>query len=821
MRWVAMPLAPLAAAFAAGIALGPWAPAEAAWAVYLVALSTGILALASGNVRATAWATLPLLIAGAALGALRAGPPPLPDNHVAHLQLPSAARVAGRLVAEPTRFAADRLRLLLEVERVDDDPRVGRVQVTAYGEPPALTAGQRVAAETRLYRAQGLRNPGGFDYGASLAREGIHVVGTVRAERVVPLDDPAPPWPTRVRRGALAAMERALPPVSAALLAGLLLGERAGLPPDVDAAFRRAGVYHILAVSGFNVALLAAAVFTLATLARIGRRATALAALVVVLAFAAVVGPEPSVLRATVMAALVLTALLLEREAAVLNSLGLAALLILAVRPGDLADPGFQLSFAATLGIVVAPLPRGPLLGALGVSVAAQLAVLPITLVHFNQLSTIGVLANLVVVPLASVATVVGLGAVALAFLSEAVAAVAFDAVWPVLLGLRVAVALAADVPGALVHLPAPHWTAVVAYAAALLLALGGWRLREDRPRLARRLAASAVASMSVALAIGAWPLVRPADGRLRVTVLDVGQGDAIVVEAPDGRALVIDAGGGGPMRLDAGERVVAPYLWNRGVLRLAGAVTTHADADHAGGMAAVRRLFRVDDVLTDRLGREPVSIGGVAIRPLSADGPAPSPLPAPPRCDEGHATGREPSAFFTLPRCGEAREGGGCSGECRSEPRSAPRPRAAARSATTRQNEEALVLRLDFGLASFLLASDIGAATEGALLAAGAPLAATVLKVAHHGSQSSSTIEFLAAVRPTVAVISVGPRNPYGHPGARTLERLGAVGASVYRTDRDGALILETDGRALTVTRWSDRRVERYCLDPDANAIC
>ena len=163
----------------------------------------------------------------------------------------------------------------------------------------------------------------------------------------------------------------------------------------MSAPFRRAGVYHVLAVSGFNVALVASTAWAVLALARAPRRLTALAAIAVVLGFAAVVGSQPSVVRATIMAVLVLGALLVEREAAVLNSLALAALAILALRPDDLHDPGFQLSFAATAGIVLAPMPRQPMLAALGVSIAAQAAVLPISLAHFNQVSTIGVLANL------------------------------------------------------------------------------------------------------------------------------------------------------------------------------------------------------------------------------------------------------------------------------------------------------------------------------------------------------------------------------------------------------------------------------------------
>jgi competence protein ComEC len=483
--------------------------------------------------------------------------------------------------------------------------------------------------------------------------------------------------------------------------------------------------------------------------------------MIVVAGFAAVVGPQPSVLRAAIMATLVLGALLVERDASVLNSLALAALVILALRPGDLRDPGFQLSFAATAGIVVAPLPRGLIAGAIGVSLAAELAVLPITLVHFNQLSLIGPLANLGAVPLAGVTTIVGLAGVGASWVASAAGEVLLNATWPVLLALRALVAVAATPAWALVHLPAPSAPAVLCYAAGLLLALAWWRLRPERPRLAGRLGLLALALVALAVGIGAWPLVRPPDGRLRILVLDVGQGDAIVVETPAGRTLLIDAGSGGPMRLDAGERVVAPVLWNRGVLRLSAAVTTHDDQDHAGGIAAIRKLFTIGEAWTaEELRAAPRVIGGVRLTALD-------------RPDE----------------LGDRRRS---------------------------RNDDALALRVDYGLVSFLLASDITAATEAQLVAAGAPLAATVLKVAHHGSRGSSTADFLRAVRPLAAVVSVGARNPYGHPSPETLARLAEVGATVYRTDRDGAVVLETDGRRLTVTRWADRHADRYCLDPE-----
>jgi competence protein ComEC len=746
-----VPVVPLALAFAAGVAMAPGATLGSAWAVWAVAAGAGAVLVALGR---SVVATAPVLVMVAALGALRGLALPAPADHVSRLALPRPAQIEGRLVEEPTQWTPERARLLVEVERIDGEARSGTVQLTAYGPTPPLAAGQRLAAEARLDQPVGFRNPGTFDYAERLRRRGITVVGTVRGERITALDAGGPGWPTRLKNQAVAAMREALPPTSAALLAGLLLGERTDLPPDVDAAFRRAGVYHVLAVSGFNVALVASTTWALLAFARAPRRIAALGALVVVVGFAAVVGPQPSVLRATLMAVLVLLALLLERDASVLNGLALAALVILAVRPADLYDPGFQLSFAATAGIVLAPMPRGRLTSALAVSAAAQLAVLPISLAHFNQLSTIGILANLAVVPLAGLATVLGLVAVAAGVASAALATWLLAATWPVLLLLRGAVAVAAAVPGAVVHLPAPSPLAIACYVAALALALTAWRLRATRLRLARGLGALAGGLVVLSATATLWPALRPADGRLHVTVLDVGQGDAIVIEGPDGRAVLVDAGAGGPYRLDAGERVVAPFLWNRGVLRLAAAVVTHADVDHAGGMAAVRERFTVRETWDGAPPAGALPLGGAVLTPLT--------------------------------------------------------------TAAAGRNDAARVVRVDLGLVSILLASDVEAAGEQALLASGAPLGATVLKVAHHGSRTSSTPPFLAAVRPAVAVVSVGARNTYGHPDPGVLARLAGADADVYRTDRDGAVLLDTDGRVLTVTRWVARATTRYCVDPD-----
>jgi competence protein ComEC len=787
-RWLAAaPLLLPAAAFAAGIAAA--SPLTLSGPVLL---GTGGALLLAALATATPRPRLSLalvLAAVAGLGALRAAPAPLPDDHVVRRGLEGTLALEGRLAQEPVRWPPDRTHLLLDVEAAhlgpERLPTVGRVQLTIYGEPTAaLGEGQRVLVDARLHRPIGYRNPGGFDYPAHLRREGILLVGHARADRLTALTPDAPPWRVAVKRWAVGVIAERLPGTSAALLAGLLLGERSALPPESDEAFRRAGVYHILAVSGFNVALLAGAVFGGLGICGIPRRAAAVVAAGVLIGFALVVGGQPSVLRATVMGLLLLAALLLERQSQLPNALALATLVLLLWRPGDLWEPGFQLSFAATAGIVyLAPwlterlTARGwpPwIAAAVAVSLGAQAAVTPLMAAHFNQLSLIGVAANLAVVPIAAVATTLGMLALLAELLPGPPGPLLFDCLWLALLILRALVALAAALPGAMVHLPAPALAASLAWYGALLLAPAVAGSRRRRALLG--------ALLLVVATLSAWPWLAPAERMLRVTFLDVGQGDAILIELPDGPRVLVDGGPGGARRFDVGERVIAPFLWNRPLGRLDVVALSHWDADHSGGLAAVLARFRVGELWES--GRAP----GGAPETLTALARARVPrraLTAGQRLWLGHAL---------LTVLGPA-----------------PGPPLAA-------NDESLVLRLDWRGVSLLLPGDLGARGEALLVERGLPLGVLALKVAHHGSRSSSGAPFLEATRPRVAVISVGARNPFRHPNPEVVARLEAAGARVYRTDRDGAVILETDGTLVRVTAWARRTTDTFHLEDPEN---
>ncbi len=784
-RLSAAPVLPLALALAAGIGV---ASAAAADPLAVLAVAGALLACAlaidRGGWRRTAAAAL--LGGVGALGLALGAGSPMPPAHIARLALPRTVTLDGGLRAEPVRFAADRVRLLLDVDGVDGGEgrraTTGRVQVTLYGEVPPLGQDQRVAVTASVHPPSTFRNPGGFDYAAHLRRAGILLVGSARAERLTPLTADRPSWPVVVRRWAVRTIAAALPDAAAALLAGLLLGERTGLPPEIDDAFRRAGAYHVLAVSGFNVALVGASVLALLALLGVPRRASLAAAGAALVAFALIVGAQPSVLRATLMGLLLIAAALMERESQLGNALALSGLALLVAAPADLWDPGFQLSFAATAGIVHLAGPLAAWLGtfgvgrrlalALGASLAAQAAVLPLMLVHWNQLSLVAPAANLAVVPLAGLATLLGMAALATAAMSGWAADLAWQALWAVLLGLRAVVWLAARVPGAMVHLPAPGSAAVAAWWLALALA----PLGRGRPRVR----AAALALLAAAVSLGAWPWLAPSDERLRVTMLDVGQGEAILVEVPGGRRLLVDAGAGGSPRFDVGDRVVAPFLWNRAIGGLDAVAITHGDADHAGGLPAVLRHFRVRE--TWETGRWPEG----AARALAALERAGTPR------RRLHAGQRLPLGDALITVLG---------------------PQAGPVDGTV--NDASLVLRLEWRGIAMLLTGDVGRAGEADLVARGGPLlGAVVLKVAHHGSRFSTGPALLDAVKPRVAIVSAGPRNPFGHPSPEALARLRDAGARVYRTDRDGAIILETDGVTLDVTRWAARHTETIRID-------
>ena len=608
-----------------------------------------------------------------------------------------------------------------------------------------------------------------------------------------------------LRRRAEDALTAGVPGPEAALVRGMALGQDDALGARAREEFRAAGLAHLVAASGANVMLLAALALGLAAVVGVPWRARLVAVLGLIALYVPLAGAGPSIQRAGVMGAAGVVALLAGRPAARCQAVLLAAALTLAVNPRAAEEPGWQLSFAAVVAIVVLARPLAERLGARGVpaglaeafalTAAATIGTAPLVAVHFERTSLVALPANVLAVPAVAPAMWLGLLAAAAGQVSAAAASVpAALAAYPAAY-LSWLAHVAAAAPHAVVR-PAPAAVAVVcATGAAVILALtaertSGPSLRAlpRHRRLAAAMTAIAVAVVAAAVVAGGRPeRLAPAPEGVRVSVLDVGQGDATLVQ--DGaHAVLVDTG--------PREAPVVAELRAAGVRRLDAVVVTHAQADHAGGAASVLRAIPVGLVLDGRDGvAEPTGAAMAAV--ARRIGVRLVPAVAGERLRAGGIDLR-----ILWPPAREAAAGGGPSTRAargRSSTRAAPRVLAAPPAEDP--NQRAVVAELHAGGLSMLLTAD----AESDVLAGLDLRPVDVLKVAHHGSADDGLPTLLTRLRPRIATVSAGVRNRYGHPAPATLRALRVAGAAVLRTDRDGTIRLTPagpGGRALLVSR-------------------
>lgn len=775
------PLLGLACIAAVGCGVGAQGVANA---VLLLVLASAACVLAL--MARPAWSAAALAAASLGVSAAAAGAENARREQAGLEQFVSSPRddvfeVSGVALAD-FRLLEGRGELLMAVEWVRDArPRVpmsGRARLSIGGGSPVPTIleGDRVRVWTTLRAPRGHATPGARDSMAEARREGVGAFGYCKSARLLQVDARGRQVLPRVRDAARAQIARFVQAgPEQGLVRAMVLGDRAGLDRATLDAFRASGTYHVLALSGAQVAMVAW--LLLVALRRLGASPTLIGPLVsvVLFAYAALVGADPPVVRAAIMAAVVLLGRSLELDGDVANLLGLAALLLLLRTPSDVGDPGFQLSFVATLGLVLLTqtlrslLPRLPL-GldlALASSLAAQLALAPLLVVHFHRLAPAALALNLVAVPLATAVLVSGavlvVASSVVPALGGALGAVAWLAAHALLLSGR-----ALDfMPFLDVRTPDPLAAIVAVHVVGVALLVIG--------RRGPGLLVSAFGLLGLA-----WGGPESGGrGGLEVTFLDVGQGDAIVLRSPSGRHLLVDAGGSFDDRFDVAESVVGPFLWHRRARELDLFMLSHAHPDHVGGAPGVLRSFRVGEAW---------------------EGPAP-------RADPWYG-----ALDVALDAAGVARRtvwrgvGQEWDGVCLE----LLGPRAPAKWPLSTRNDDSLLLRASYGSVSFLLTGDAEAIGEGAVPAG----AVSVLKVAHHGSRTSTTPGLLAATRPQIAVISVGDRNPFGHPAPEVLDRLRASGVRVFRTDRDGAVVIDTDGANIRV------RTTRSLRDESVRAV-
>lgn len=721
------------------------------------------------------------------------------NAHSDHDRLTDPVLVEGVLVDDGSPSDAGGGRLRVDVERLLDagawrDMR-GRVQASVSGTMAAgaidqWRAGRRIRAPIALRAFEIWRNPGSPTEAWQRLHQPADVGGSIKSASLI--DVVRGPWwreaEAQIRRYVRRVANRDVTPYSAqsgAILTAILIGDRAGLDDDVQRRLQMAGTYHVIAISGGNVALVTAVALFLLRLLFRSARLPLVITLALVLFYGAIVGSQASVSRAVVAAVIYLAMGLVGVVPKPANTIVLVAAILALVDPLTMIDIGAWLSFGATFGIVVMAsrisdaltrptargrAPRSRLVGwtwgwwrsgvaLLSATVAAEAALWPISASVFSRVGVAGLVLNFIAIPAMAVVEIGGFVLLAL------------DPLWPraaALGGHVVDVAARALVSSASLvdvvrwlswRVPpvSRGWT--LAYYVVFAL----WLWPSYARRRTRRAAAAVLALIAVVVA---WPVASsgeaPPAHTLRLTMIDVGQGDAIAVQFPNGRALLVDAGG--VTGFDIGGRVVSPALWHLGVARLEWLAFTHPDFDHIGGTVSVARDMAPREIW------EGVPVERNAARKALRDAQVPN------------------GVTWRRLQAGDSLDAGGARVDVWSPPKPDwERPKS--------RNEDSIVLSIRYGDVQMILTGDAGEEFESRLEPELSLAPIRILKVGHHGSRSSSTAGFVREIAPQVALVSVGAGNLFGHPSPDVIDRYRAIGAEIFRTDLDGAVSVTTDG--------------------------
>ncbi len=759
-----------------------------AWGILSVLAGAFAILLFFNPAKATAsrfiLLAVPFLIAGFTLHSLNK------VHYNAHLKWCEGQKsaVTGRVFDEPEPDG-EKVRFTLEVHEIDTGQQVRKmdktlIRATVYTDSDI--AGLRYGARVRLYGEiklpQGRRNLGGFDTKKYLAAKGISATMGVSLGSLTILPGKETSWLKQagyqLRKAILHALHQCLPEKEASVSAGMLIGYTNDMPEEMEEDFRRAGISHVLAVSGANIVFLLLPLLWLLQHMGLNQRWSSAIAFPIMLLYVFSTGLEASIVRAAIMAGVALTGRLLWRKADIYCSLAASAIIILIKNTFLLFDIGFILSYGATLSLAVFGKPimdRLPVHMPKGVketlagTMAAQLGVFPVIVYSFNTLSPVSILSNLLIVPMTGLITVLGavtalLGNLFLPAgqLTGGIARLVIDAMLFITESIS-------NLSWAELSIATPGLFIIILYYLVLLYVRAGY------PRLPKDIGRSVLAGIMALCGILLIFMCIP-DHSLKIYFADVGQGDCALIRTPEHTNIMID--GGGSINDEkgsyTGENIVVPLLYDLNMTEIDIMIATHGHADHIGGLRTVLEKIKVK-------------------RLVVADGP-----------DPGMAELVEYAQSKGIPvdRVKEGalilQENGLILKALYPLEETWLMPQSAATSA----NEFSLVTRLDYGGFNALFTGDIGMETEKRIIKDGALLECDLLKVAHHGSKYSSDESFLSFADPKLAVISVG-RNNYGHPGAEALSRLENQGATVYPTlERAGILVeVKKDENKMRIT--------------------
>jgi competence protein ComEC len=685
--------------------------------------------------------------------------------------------------------------------RVDGGVRLSVAGTLAADRMREWRGGRRISATANLKEPAIYVNPGVPDERRALARRGIVLVGSVKSAGLVEVLAPGS-WISEMAGTARAWTRSRLMQLvgpwsarSAGIATAILIGDRTGLDAEDDRRLQDAGTYHVIAISGGNIAILSGLVLVALRLCAVPYRASAAVTILLLQMYGAIVMPAPSVDRAIAAATIVLAGRLLDQRGSPVNVLAVAAVLAVATSPVAAFDPAFVLSFGATFGILVGVPVIGraiparsralrAIAGVLVATLAAEVILAPIGALFFSRVTVAGLLLNFAAIPLMTVIQAASLLGLAVSSVHMPAAAHLGQLAHLAAEGLIESARLVDIAPWLCRATSPPALWLLALYYAAIAVAFA-------RPRFVRAAGGTAATAAIVIFAGGsvtsrdAVPVAAP--GSLRVVFIDVGQGDATIVLLPDGRSLLIDTGGfpipalqdgenGQPAGFDIGERVVAPVLRAFAVRRLDALVLTHGDPDHIGGALSVIRLFRPRALWE-----------GVEVPPhrgLSALAAFAGQLGAERRFVVAGDRIRLGAVQIRVLH-----------------------PPVPAWERQRVRNEDSVVLEIRLGDVAVVLPGDIGKEGEAAVLPVLDPAPVVILKAPHHGSASSSTAAFLSALKPSAVIFSAGRANHFGHPAPSVVARYRTMDVEMFSTAVEGAVMVDTDGRRVEISGWTGRR--------------
>ncbi len=703
---------------------------------------------------------------------------PIGANHIANFIEDKKLTIICTVLDKEYYLNQEKISLKVKVSQIErEDYNIktqGSILVNTYLDDCSYEYGDVLKIKGKLEKPIRQKNFGEFDYELYLAREKIFTYLNIWQEKDIQKigeDDSnfLVSFSLSARDKIKEITKQTLPPPYNYLLVGMLLGEKSFIPPHLKEVFAEAGIMHILAVSGLHVGIIAMALLAFLSILRLPKKLKLLTLILILLIYASITGFRPSVLRATIMFILLIGGKLINRSRNLNISLFFAAFLILLSNPLILYDAGFLLSFIVTFSIInISPILQELfskivvwIKNPLAVSTAAWIGIFPLSAYFFSKVSIISIVSNIFIIPLTGIAVILGFVTFFIGLVSISLAGVIANINYLILNLITLIAKSFSLLPFAFIYVAKPSIMVIALYYLTVFLIIEIFYKKTLSHKIKKK---AALIIIPVVLLIIIIQVFYPA-GHLKVNFINVGEGDCILIEAPNKINILIDGGGTPQGDFDVGSKIVIPYLRRKGINKINLLVLTHPHLDHLEGLLPVIKEFKVDMVLDSGLICDSSEYKEFISLIQKKDIPYHQA-----KAGDNFIFNNNLEIFLLNPLYDS---------DFYDE---------------SDFNNASIVVKLFYKNADFLFTGDIEEAAEKKLLIWQNILQSDILKVGHHGSATSTNLEFLDKVDPSIAVITVG-KNHFGHPSQKIIERLEDKNIQIYRTDEDGTIIIRTNG--------------------------